>query len=417
MRFRCSQGHLFWNTPGRVYAGRWCAACAVDQRARAKREATLARLMVIVKQHRGHAVPGDYRTAQKHMGFRCSQDHVWTTSPNVVLGGGWCPQCAAVARGVVLRKDTEVRLRAIVRKQRGTVLAPGYRSYRYAVRLRCAHGHEFSLLPESIEAGSWCPKCHGEELLARYRELAKRWGGECRSSRCEKATHVLEWRCALGHDFRKSGSTVEQGTWCNDCRGTPPTDSRRWQRLAAARGGECLSASASGPRPRLHWRCQFGHEWEAQASQVVKGTWCPECAKWATYSRARLTLEVLQRTAAERGGKCLAESYNSNRDILGWECAKGHRWAARVSRIRQGSWCPECAHAIRGTIESLRAMATERGGRCVTRHWDDHRLPVEFACSKGHEFSLNAQSIRSGMWCPACSRGSRVARVKVRESR
>jgi hypothetical protein len=61
-------------------------------------------------------------------------------------------------------------------------------------------------------------------------------------------------------------------------------------------------------------------------------------------------------------------------------------------------------------------MATERGGRCLSRHWDDRAQPVEFACAKGHEFWLSAPQIRTGVWCPKCAGANGVKKRPVRLS-
>lgn len=57
-----------------------------------------------------------------------------------------------------------------------------------------------------------------------------------------------------------------------------------------------------------------------------------------------LTLEDLQKAAAYRGGKCLAEAVPA--DIytpITWECADGHVFKLSVNAVLQGGhWCPEC---------------------------------------------------------------------------
>ena len=59
-------------------------------------------------------------------------------------------------------------------------------------------------------------------------------------------------------------------------------------------------------------------------------------------------MQALHATAAERGGRCLAEHYSNSQAKLEWECQLGHRWLASLNSIKQGSWCPECKAATRG---------------------------------------------------------------------
>lgn len=39
-----------------------------------------------------------------------------------------------------------------------------------------------------------------------------------------------------------------------------------------------MSNEYSGTMEKLQWECSFGHVWEAIPSNILKGSWCPECA-------------------------------------------------------------------------------------------------------------------------------------------
>jgi hypothetical protein len=182
-----------------------------------------------------------------------------------------------------------------------------------------------------------------------------------------------------------------------------PNDLDRMRRMAHERGGECLSDAYVDAATHLQWRCRDGHEWRATSGEIVKGHWCPECARWAAYSRAQLSIEDMRETAAQRGGTCVSKVYHGNKVRLKWRCARGHEWMAHPNRIRQGSWCPVCAHSIPGTIEGMRIFALERGGRCVSRSWDDHMRPLRFECASGHRFALPGSAVKSGVWCARCA--------------
>ena len=61
----------------------------------------------------------------------------------------------------------------------------------------------------------------------------------------------------------------------------------------------------------------------------------------------RLTIEAMRSLAKERGGKCLSKRYVNGRIKLEWECAHGHRWKTKPETIKhQGSWCPACSSGI-----------------------------------------------------------------------
>lgn len=111
--------------------------------------------------------------------------------------------------------------------------------------------------------------------------------------------------------------------------------------------------------------------------------------------------------AAERGGKCLSDEYNGVRAIYEWECARGHRWEASGQVIRSGHWCRECAHAIVGTIDGMRAHAVELGGVCLSTEYIGQRTMLQFRCKARHRFELMGSAVKTGVWCPRCAPVSR----------
>ena len=64
-------------------------------------------------------------------------------------------------------------------------------------------------------------------------------------------------------------------------------------RLAAPRGGTCLSQAYLNSQTPMLWRCAKGHTWEAIPNTIrayspkTPGCWCPECA----HKKRKLTIE------------------------------------------------------------------------------------------------------------------------------
>src|SRR5262249_20914258 len=150
---------------------------------------------------------------------------------------------------------------------------------------------------------------------------------------------------------------VQQGSWCPSCHGTPPGDLERMRDIARRRGGECLSRAYAGNLGLLRWRCRERHVWSARPNAVVQGSWCRRCAAARGMNSAPLSLEDMQETAEARGGRCLSTAYAGAHVKLDWECASGHVWSAAPSAVRRGSWCPQCAHTYRGSIDGMRVLA------------------------------------------------------------
>lgn len=63
----------------------------------------------------------------------------------------------------------------------------------------------------------------------------------------------------------------------------------------------------------------------------------------------KLSIELCQEVALQKGGTCLSSEYTSSKTKLQWKCSEGHKWDMTIGKVRQGQWCPRCSRSrIRG---------------------------------------------------------------------
>ena len=226
-------------------------------------------------------------------------------------------------------------------------------------RLRCAAGHEWEAQGLKISEGSWCLACaHAASAqrkrrpdgLALLHATAQARGGRCHAVDYTVGRRRYPFECALGHRWEAEGHEVLRGSWCARCaRKAAGAATRathfyhdglaRLQAAAMKHGGQCLADSYVGAPAKYRFRCGAGHEWDAVASQIWLGHWCPLCARL----KQRLTIGDMHSLAAERGGLCLSTEYHGKHVKLEWQCHRGHVWQTRPAIVRAGSWCPSCA--------------------------------------------------------------------------
>lgn len=115
------------------------------------------------------------------------------------------------------------------------------------------------------------------------------------------------------------------------------------QEIAENRGGKCLSTEYINAHTKIAWQCEEGHIWEATPDHIKRGMWCPKCSAKERALKRRLTIEEIRELASQKGGKCLSTTYVDSRTKLTWQCKEGHIWEAVPSSIKSGTWCPKCA--------------------------------------------------------------------------
>jgi len=185
------------------------------------------------------------------------------------------------------------------------------------------------------------------------------------------------------------------------------------QRLAAQKGGQCISPAYLGALTNLLWECERGHRWEATPSAIGSGRWCHVCQS------TKLTIEEMQAIAQSRGGKCLSKQYTNSYTRLLWECSKGHCWEAQPSHIRRGNWCPKCGSEVaakRLDITEMQAIASARGGRCLSDEYINSWTHLLWQCKEGHQWEAIPNSIRRGHWCPVCGHRRTWQERKARQA-
>ena len=304
---------------------------------------------------------------------------------------------------------------ALARKRGGWCVSTLYVNSAVPLLWECARGHQWSAVPASIRKGTWCPDCAGVRRLTleQMSEIAKSRGGTCLSNRYRNTATKLEWRCSTGHEWSATPLQVRKGHWCPFCARVAPLNLPALQRIAAQKGGCCLSHVYVNSSHPVRWKCSVGHEWMARAHSIRAGNWCPVCAH-----NQRLKLEEMRQTAKERGGRCLSTSYKNASTPLLWVCIHGHQWKACPANVkggprRKGSWCRVCYNERRRfyeklSITAMRDLAIARWGTCLSAEYFGSKVKLTWECEFGHQWQAAPSYVVQGTWCPVCARNRRL---------
>jgi len=143
------------------------------------------------------------------------------------------------------------------------------------------------------------------------------------------------------------------------------------------------------------------------------------CPQCADEERKQAWLIKMQDIAASRGGKCISDEYINSYTKLTWQCSKGHVWDAPPYVINRGSWCPDCSYDRKKlSIQEMQNIAEKRGGKCLSEKYINSKTKLKWQCSKGHVWEATPGNIKAGDWCPVCSRHISVSHaVESRRSR
>jgi len=274
---------------------------------------------------------------------------------------------------------------------------------------RCSKGHTWDASPAHIKAGSWCGACgraSQKYTIEEMKKLAGKHGFKCLSDSYINSRTKLKWKCAKGHIWMSSASSILQGHYCPHCSGKAKKTIEDMKAFAKKKGGKCLSEKYINIYTKLKWQCSKGHVWSAEPSNIMhNGTWCGHC-----YGRYKLRLSDIKKLAASKGGKCLSSEYINKEAKLKWQCAEGHIWKVSSGNVRQGAWCRICSMKQNGlnrrkhSIAGLNKIVKAKGGKCLSgeKEFLNQYSRLTWQCAQGHKWQAASKSIIKGRWCRKC---------------
>jgi transcription initiation factor IIE alpha subunit len=212
--FRCDNGHVWSATPGSVLSGKGCPHCA--GLSPLSKDIVNGRI-----KDRGIYLIGEYINSHTKTNFQCDCGHIWSSSPNNILGGNNCPICSHKLIANKLRLSKEIINEKLF--DRGIKLYGDYIDSQTKSEFMCNENHIWKSLPASVTHGAGCPICSKNLRLSK---------------------DVVNQR------LKESNRNIEQI-------------------------GEYINANTISD-----FKCECGNIWAATPGNIMAGKSCPLCSKY-----------------------------------------------------------------------------------------------------------------------------------------
>jgi len=363
-------------------------------------------MQTIAASRGGECLSEIYENSKSKLLWRCREGHIWESTPNNISRGSWCANCRIFLREEICRTTFEQLFNEKFHKTRPIWLKNSDNNQMeldgYSEKLGIAfeyQGEQHFKKGFYTSSDKKLTKRKQDDLLKKHKcyfegvKLVQIFYWD------EPATYpaLIEERLALlGFDVKKWNFKKRIDF---DLVYEHKSKISQMKQLAKRKGGYCLSNKFVTLGHPLKWQCSKGHTWHSTGSRVKRGDWCSVCA-----GRARLSIELVNEIAKQRGGVCLSTEYRNNKTKLLFKCKFGHEWEAIPNTIiSRGSWCPHCAPTAKGSIDEMREIAKSRGGNCLSVEYANSSTPLTWQCNNGHEWSAASRDVKSGTWCPRCA--------------
>lgn len=421
LRWRCYKGHEWMAVPSSIKQGQWCPCCSGKQvwsPGSSQAVARLAECRSIAGNMGGLFLSSAYCGAKGIHRWRCDEGHEWDATPDSIKQGSWCPVCSGKKRGSTQRGSLAGCI-DLAKARGGKCISESYVNIGTKLRWRCEVGHEWDASPNSIQQGSWCPFCdgqrtwspgktHTEASLEEYVGLARRRGGECLSDTYVSSQTKLHWRCADGHEWQATPGSIKQGQWCpycsfglNEelCRGIlERLTGKSWPKAKPT-----WLKNSRGNRMELDGFCQeLGVAFEYHGGQHF--TFVPAFHKTTDrFERRKADDGDKRRLCQEQGIPLIEIPFTVEADGLiafltgAMKDALGREVPVPPDLSMDGLGYD------RGKLVELHALASGKGGECLSRTYRGSSQNHRWRCSEGHEWVAKHGHIAKGVWCPYCA--------------
>jgi len=414
--WQCSGGHQWEANPNSIKRGSWCPTCWKEKAAALQRlfRLSIQEMQKIAEGRGGFCLSNEYEHSHSKLLWECSKGHQWLATPTHIKSGEWCRICA-VEESAQRQKLDFKEMHEIAEKRGGRCLSTSYENARSKLLWECAEGHQWKAVPYSIKNGTWCPECKlgfWERVCRAFFEKLfndsfpnayPKWLVNDNGNQLELDGYCKHLKLAFEHHgqqhyglstpFIKSAFQLEQ-IQKND---------KLKKMLCKEKGITLIEIPEIGTLLKLDDLKEFiRKKCTEEGYPIPKDFYHKEIL----FDHAYFTsfLADLNSIAAKKGGKCLSKVYKGSDESLEWKCSEGHTWRATPHNVKKGTWCPVCAGTQKLNIEDMHRLAEERGGRCLSRNYVEALSKLIWECDKGHRWQSTPANIKSGRWCPICSK-------------
>lgn len=401
LEWQCAKGHVWWSTPTHVKSsGSWCPYCARTVRL------TIGQMRDLAIEREGECLSTEYINQNTKLKWRCKKGHIWFARPSCIgYSHTWCPECGGKKKGTI------EQMVAIASSRNGRCLSKVYRNKDTKLEWQCSEGHRWWARPHDIKHGNWCGECVrglGERISRVYFELIfgrkfpnlkPQWLRNQRGylmqldGYCEELNLAFEYQGHqhyLSSHFHRSVDEFEMRK----------SDDELKKKLCRQKGVSLIEIPYTIESENIYEfvvkKCRRAHipipTHQRKALNDIE-----------IYSPAGKMYEM-GTVATKRGGQFLSKEYLGSHEKHTWVCNRGHQWQARPYSVKAGHWCPNCAGLAKLTISEMQQIASDRGGKCLTkRYTGNNKTHLHWECSKGHTWRAIPNSIKRGRWCPVCA--------------
>jgi hypothetical protein len=413
LKWQCSEGHIWYARPGGIkFRNSWCNKCLQQTR-----KIGISFFKKLATKHNGKCLSNKYVNTHTKLKWQCSEGHIWYATPASIKGtkkskGVWCKKCSR--NPLILIEDCN----NIASDRDGKCLSKKYVNSDTKLKWQCSQKHTWFAVISSIKRGTWCPSCnifYNEALCkttfeqifnSKFIKVKPDWLVNKANNRMELDGYCSKYKIAFEYQGEQHFKKTYYNKENNKVLEKRIRDDRLKFRLCRENNIHLFIISYKDNMLELP-------ELIKKKSQklnldIGKINFEKKIDLNLVYQHKNY-LKKMKDIAFFMGGKLLSKNFIHIHGKLKWQCSLGHIWSSTASSVTRGNWCRKCAGSFPLTLEEFQKIASDRGGKCLSKKYVNNTTKLKFECEKGHVWKATPGSIKGtkkskGVWCLKCSK-------------
>ena len=466
--------YVFESNYNRIQQDKWCPKCSGHLRKSLDDYREICKdkgIYLGFKDENNNYILDFPKKVMDNCWWKCTTcDYEFETCYNRIQQGGWCAKCSGNLRktlddymnackdkGKYLGLKTLSRLRYnkyILNTPEGT-----HSNKAFWKCDKCDYVWNASF--DSINRGSWCPKCAGvlKKTLDDYINVCKGKGEylgmlRCQGTRDENNNYILDipkrtnidswWKCySCNYEFETTFGSINQGTWCPPCAGKLIFTLEHYQNLGEELEENFIYLGLKDEnnnyildipqkiQDNSWWKCLNCENIFEATFRTLKerGTRCAKCGDnihFYSETNKQGFISEYEKIIIENNykGKFLGIKVKdkiiydiplSFNNLAMWNCLEcNDNFEKSYSNLKL-NFCPLCSTCTTRTLEHYHHIIIKRGQKGKYLGIKDSEgnflqdIPKSsdekswWECEFGHQFNTSYGQINSGTFCTFCT--------------
>ena len=289
-------------------------------------------------------VIGKYVKSNIKVKVKHSCGYQWEITPNNLLQGNSCPNCAINAK-----KTTEQFYEELKIVNPEITVIGEYVNNKTKIEVKHTCGYEWKVRPNHLLQGSSCPKCSLKKMTKSIEQFYEE-------------LKIVNPEITVIGEYVKSNIKIKVKHTC-------------------------------------------GYKWNTMPNDLLRGRSCPKCSRIEAIKKyTKTTKQFIEELKVINPEITVIGKYVTSNNKIEVKHTCGYEWKVRPNQLLQGSSCPKCSGTIKKTtkqfIEELKMVNPEI---TVIGEYINSKTKIEVKHTCGNKWNTMPSNLLKGRSCPRCN--------------